>query len=133
MHYVKYLLNFPWTLLGIVNLLFCLPYRISFKRDACVVTGLTCGLVHIYAYRAKGVTFGNLVVVRKNEPDCILEHELVHVEQFMRQPFIHQFLYMKEFLLKGYWNNPYEVEAYTRSNSWPGDRELNNNIPSAKN
>jgi len=119
MRYIAYLLNLPWTLIGIVNVPFCLPYKASFRKEAVVVHGLCCGLVHLYAPRAKGFAIGNLAVVRKSAKPGILEHELIHVEQHMRYPFIYQFLYFYENLHKGYWNNRFEIEAYDRTDTWP--------------
>ena len=44
-----------------------------------------------------------------------IEHELVHVEQYYREPFIHPFLYVCQSMKYGYRNNKYEIEAYERA------------------
>jgi hypothetical protein len=41
----------------------------------------------------------------------LLLHELVHVQQFRRNPLIFPINYLLEHVKSGYWNNPLEVEA----------------------
>lgn len=123
MHYIKYLLNLPWTLLGLCNVIFCVPYKVEFRKDAIVFRTLHLGLLQIYAPKGKGYSLGNMVVVRRNASEKILHHELIHVEQHMRYPFICAFLYHYELLRLGYFNNKFEVEAYDRSDTWP-EKEL---------
>lgn len=119
MHYIKYLINLPWTLLGLCNLVFCLPYKVELRKDAIVFWALSLGLLQLVAPRGKGCAIGNVVVVRKNMSEKILLHELVHVEQHMRYPLIFWFLNVYEWVTHGYWNNKYEIEAYDRSDTWP--------------
>lgn len=61
------------------------------------------------------MALGNAILLGPKEMEKDLEHELVHVEQFERKPFIHFFLYYIEMIKKGYRNNKYEVEAYDRA------------------
>ncbi len=119
MNYLAYLLNLPWSLLGLCNAFFSIPVRIQIKKNALVFHSQCCGLVHFYAPKAKGVTLGNIIIVKKSAPQNITNHELIHIEQAMREPFLFQILYIVELLRKGYWKNKYEIEAYNRSNSWP--------------
>ena len=43
----------------------------------------------------------------------LLRHELVHVEQIDRDgAWVFAFRYLWWLIIYGYWNNPYEVEAY---------------------
>lgn len=44
-----------------------------------------------------------------------LEHELVHVAQYQREPFVHAFLYVYASLRHRYRNNKYEIEAYKKA------------------
>ncbi len=123
MKQLKYLLNLPWTLLGVVFAITAMPYGVTVKNQAIIFYCLTCGVVYLYAPKAKGFTLGNLVVIRKGMANDILEHELVNVEQYMRKPFVHYFLSLYETIRYGYWNNRYEVEAYNRTNTWPENRK----------
>lgn len=61
------------------------------------------------------MALGYVVLLGPMEREKDLEHELVHVEQYVREPFIHFFLYNFEYLHHGYRNNKYEVEAYNRA------------------
>lgn len=115
---LKYVLNVPYTLLGLYNLLFCFPYKIQLAKDALVFRSITCGLVHFGFPKVRGFAIGNIAIVRRNEPKEIVSHELVHIEQYMKYPFIFGLMYLYE-LKKGYWNNRFEIEAYERTNTWP--------------
>lgn len=65
--------------------------------------------------RAK--TCGNVVLLSNRILKNDLEHELIHVQQAERYPFIFPFLYYNEFLFKGYKSNKFEEEAHNSSNS----------------
>ena len=58
---------------------------------------------------------GNVVMFSPKILPNDLEHELVHVEQAMKAPLIHPFLYWLETARKGYRHNKYEEEAYDRA------------------
>jgi hypothetical protein len=45
------------------------------------------------------------------------KHELIHIEQAMRHPFIHPILYAVESIKHGHKNNRYEREAYRRASN----------------
>jgi len=122
MNYLKYLLNAPWTFLGIIHLLLCLPYKVEVREHALIFYSITCGLIHLYKPKVRGFVVGNIVTIRRNVPHNILEHELVHIDQCMRYPFIFYFLYVYELLRKGYWKNRFEVEAYTKTDTWPAEQ-----------
>lgn len=61
------------------------------------------------------MALGHVVMLGPLEKEKDLEHELIHVEQWIREPFIHFFLYNIELMRHGYRNNKYEVEAYDRA------------------
>lgn len=71
--------------------------------------------LRIYAKGARAMAIGNVVLLGPKLEKGDLEHELVHVEQWQREPFVHLFLYWIELARKGYRNNKYEVEAYDRA------------------
>lgn len=118
---LQFVLNTPYTFLGLCNVLFCFPYKMQFAKDALVFNCLTCGFVHLGFPKVRGFAIGNIIVVRQKQSQKIINHELVHVEQYMRYPFIFGLMYLFE-LRKGYWNNKFEVEAYNRTDTWPDDR-----------
>ncbi len=64
---------------------------------------------------ARAAAMGHVVLLSPLTEDKDLEHELVHVDQYQRLPFIQPFLYYFELLRKGYRNNKYEVEAYEKA------------------
>lgn len=61
---------------------------------------------------AAAVTLGRNIVVRPGTrlTRSLLEHELVHVEQWRKDPLF-PIRYTLATIRHGYWNNPYEVEA----------------------
>ena len=61
------------------------------------------------------MAIGNIVLLGSNILDKDLEHELVHVSQFEREPLIHPFLYQYQTFKYGYRNNKYEKEAYEKA------------------
>jgi hypothetical protein len=61
------------------------------------------------------MTVGHTVLLGRQLLAHDLEHELVHVEQAIREPFIHPFLYILESFRYGYKDNKYEREAYRRA------------------
>lgn len=63
---------------------------------------------------AAGQTIGNYVFLREDAPISILDHELVHVEQFARYAPWFPVLYLIAHLRYGYQGNPYEEEARLR-------------------
>ena len=120
---LKYFFNAPYTLMGLFNVLLCFPYKMQFAKNAVVFHCLTCGLVHLGFPKVRGFAIGNIVVVRKSQSTKIVAHELVHVEQYMKYPLIFGFMYLYE-LRKGYWNNRFEIEAYSLTDTWPQKRLL---------
>ena len=63
------------------------------------------------------MTIGNIILLTPKILDRDLEHELIHIEQYNRSPFVHPFLYWWELLKHGYRKNKYEQEAYEKSES----------------
>jgi len=64
---------------------------------------------------ARAMAIGSVVLLGSNALDKDLEHELVHVEQSQRMPFIFPILYYIELFRRGYRNNKYEYEAYSKA------------------
>lgn len=64
------------------------------------------------------MTQGSIVILGPRLLPNDLEHELIHIEQRNRAPFVHPFLYALEKRRHGNGlKNKYELEAYTKSSS----------------
>ena len=67
------------------------------------------------------------VVAERFDDPVLRRHEMIHIEQIDRDGVIVFCVrYLWWGVRHGYWNNPYEVEAYARENEPPGHpgREL---------
>ena len=114
-----WILNLPWTLLALFAVVASLPKRVLFHSADSVF------IFHVrnfwwYSWlpnrrRVRGMTIGNVIMLGSNVLDKDLEHELVHVKQFQKIPFLFPFFYLFELLMKGYRNNRYEQEAYEKA------------------
>ena len=108
-------LNAPWSLLALCAAVISLPYKIQLHRRPFVV------IVFVRSFwwkRARGVraaTAGSIMLLGPNLEPGGLEHELIHIEQYYREPFVHPFLYIIQSMKYGYRNNKYEAEAYGRA------------------
>jgi hypothetical protein len=121
MKYIRTALNMPWTAIGLIMALVSIPEKISFKKDPDTL------VINIKSYwwltwleKKRGVratTHGQCVLLGPTADDKDLAHELVHVEQHMKNPLLHPLSYWYETHIHGYKNNKYEVEAYARSKS----------------
>lgn len=60
----------------------------------------------------RGSTNGHLIQLGPLEQSNDLEHELIHVQQAIREPFIYPVFYALESFRHGYRSNKYEQEAY---------------------
>lgn len=67
--------------------------------------------------KIRAITNGHTIQLGPLERGKDLDHELVHVEQAIREPFIHPVLYTIENIKHGYLDNKYEKEAYSRANN----------------
>ncbi len=114
---MAYLLNLPLTLIGVLVALLLIPERFSLnKKPLALIINVkrdSFGFGYLKGWR--GMTVGHTVILNPRVEEKDLEHELVHVEQQIRQPFIQPILYALELRRSGYRNNKYEVEAYRRS------------------
>lgn len=122
---ISFILNIPYTLIGILIALCLLPktvkwgskpYRIVFevKNDSF---GLS------YAKGWRGMTVGHTIILNPQVEEKDLEHEIIHVDQYQRLPLIYPILYYFEMWKHGYRNNKYEEEAYSKAgNVYRGDQ-----------
>ena len=114
---MKFILNLPWTLIGLFLALISIPTSVRVTQGALVFHIRSWWWTHLFKYM-KGVratTNGYVVLLGPNIEPLDLEHELIHIEQHKRYPFVYPFLYISELIRKGYRNNKFEEEAYRRA------------------
>ncbi len=119
---IGYLLNLPWTIIGILLALLSIPRKIFIREDAIVFRVRSFWwsfFVPRMNYRKlRGITNGNIISLSPLEERNDLAHELVHVRQFMQKPFIQAFLYWIEARKFGHGlDNKFEREAYETTGS----------------
>ena len=112
------LLNLPWTLIGLILAIISLPRGITFKKPGAMVIRANDFWWQSWLKGREGVramSIGSVVILGRNLLENDLEHELIHVEQSLREPLVHPFLYAYQSLRYGYRKNKYEAEAYERA------------------
>ncbi len=122
MKIIAYILNLPWTLIGLLLALISIPKKVRFMNDAIVFNirsfWWTNLIWYMNAKRVRGTTNGNVVLLGPLKEKNDLHHELIHVQQYMRWPFVYPFLYAVEVFKHGSSpRNKYEEEAYRGSES----------------
>lgn len=113
-------LNAPWTLIGFLFALICIPTRVKIVNHAIVFTIKSFWWQFGYLKGVRAANIDQVVLLGPKLDPQDLAHELVHVEQYMRYPFIYPFLYYYELATKGYRNNKFESEAYKRAGNTYG-------------
>ena len=115
----RVLLNLPWTALGLLGALLSGPagIRVNQKLPAIIIKVRSFWwLDHFPGYKGvRAATWGNTVAEGPRLLTHDDKHELIHVEQAMRRPFIQPFLYLMEAIKHGHQGNRYEQEAYRRA------------------
>ena len=108
-----YLLNLPWTLIAIILSIISLPVLAEIKKGVLILS-----VRSFWWHPARGVrafTLGNVIVLSPKLLPKDLEHEYIHIEQHMREPFIHPILSFVEVKRHGFKDSRYEKEAYHRA------------------
>jgi len=113
-------LNAPWTFLCGVAAVISVPTRLEFRGGFMPVFIIHVRSLWWYTWmpedkNASGWTMGNAILLSPRAVKADLTHELVHVEQYCRAPFVQTYLYMIESWRHDYRHNKYEVEAFTRA------------------
>ncbi len=121
MQVVASILNLPWTIVGLALAALSLPFNAAIHRNPfAFVFRVRSFWWYTWLPSKKGLRGtcnGVVILLGPKELQNDLAHELIHIEQYQREPFIHPFLYELEMLKKGYRQNKYEVEAYDKSDS----------------
>lgn len=126
MKILKVILNLPWTLIGLFTAVLSFPTKIILSRNPGAIV-FYYGNFWWYQWlpgkrQVRALTNGNIIQMSRYADERDLTHELIHVEQHFRWPFIFPALYFVEMLRHGYRiENKYEKEAYERSNSRYGN------------
>lgn len=111
---IAWLLNLPWTIVGIFVAALSLPWRINFKNNALIFDTGKFWWTTLFPWMkgARAMTIGNAIILGPTILPLDFEHELVHVRQYQQYPLIFPLLYYYEIFKKGYRNNRFEDEAY---------------------
>ncbi len=119
MKIIIFILNLPWTLVGLFLTLISLPKKVDINKAPFA---LIFKVQSFWWFKwlpksanVRGMAIGNVVMLGPKELPKDQEHELVHTEQIEREPFIFLFLYYIETIKHGYKDNKYEKEAYGRA------------------
>lgn len=115
---LAFVLNIPWTFVGLLYGLLSLPRRIKLNKNPAVVVvnvkRLWLGEI-LLGRRIKGTTVGNTVLLSDVADSFTYSHEIAHVAQFEKRPLILPVLYGIETTRRGYRENKYEKEARQKS------------------
>jgi len=116
-----FILNLPWTLAGCVGALLSGPRKLTLSSKPFAL------IFYVRSFwwwtwlpgqrGTRALANGQCIQLGPRASKEDLAHELIHVKQAQRQPFIHPILYALENLRVGYKHNKYEQEAYTLSGS----------------
>ena len=117
---IVFILNIPWTAVGVVTTLFSVPRKVRFSKNPLAVI---FDVKSFWWYRMffsrkpRGMAHGNIVLLDPRADEADLKHELIHVKQWMQEPLIYPFIYFFESFKHGYQDNKYEEEVYRISGS----------------
>jgi hypothetical protein len=114
---ISIILNLPWIVIGFLLGLLSIPKSIAWDSKHCAIIMRVKSFWWAKGYMkgARAAAIGNVVLLSPQTEDKDLEHEFVHVDQHQRMPLIQPILYYIELVRKGYRNNKYEVEAYSKA------------------
>lgn len=115
---IQFILNLPWTCIGVIAGIISFPESVpQFRKNPHTIV-VKVKSFWWWSWFHKGVramTIGQCILLGPSTESFDREHELTHVEQYQRFPFIFPFLYYLEFFKNGYRNNKYEKEAYEKA------------------
>ncbi|MEQ1499787.1 MAG: hypothetical protein ABL917_00230 [Parcubacteria group bacterium] len=113
---ISFILNLPWTILGLIFAILSIPLKFKISsKPFCFVINVKSFRWFFLLRGVRAIVIGNIVLLSPKILEKDFEHELIHIEQYQREPLIHPFLYFLQSLKYGYKNNKYEKEAYERA------------------
>ncbi len=101
---LRFLFNFPYTLIFIFFALISIPLKLKFdkKHQALIINVKSFWWASLsYMKKARAMTFGHTIILGPDIKTTDLNHEFTHVRQFDRWPIIFPILYGYERILKG--------------------------------
>lgn len=117
MEIVSFVLNLPYTLVGLLTAAVSFPKKIGVRADPShIVIDIKWWWWAIaWMKGARAATIGHVILLGDKTQEKDYEHELVHVRQYKKYPLIFPVLYYTELVRKGYRQNRFEDEAYRLS------------------
>ena len=116
---IAFAMNFPWSLIGLIYGLLLFPEGIKIdKLQSVIIVRVRRLWINdmFLGRKVRGFALGNTVILSSVADSNTIDHEIVHVRQFVQKPFIFPLLYCFESIKNGYRGNKYEKEAYRQSN-----------------
>lgn len=116
-------LNLPWTVLGLLLGSISFPTKIVFKKNPYhfVIDANNFWWARGWMKGARAAALGHVILMSPLADQKDYIHELVHIQQYVRLPLIHPFVYYFYLARFGYRKNPFEEEAYSiAENSYEG-------------
>lgn len=113
---ISTLVNLPWTLLALFCALISYPQSFKILSSALAIQVYSLKWIDLLSGRreTKGFTLGNMILISPKADSGTLPHELIHITQFQKYPFVFPILYLIEHFKNGYKNNLYEIQAYNQ-------------------
>lgn len=114
MKVISYVLNLPWTIVGLAFVFISVPKKVRFAHDAIVINVRSFWWAILpFMKGVRAMVQGNIVLLGPSLEAHDLEHEMVHIRQNMRRPLLQPLLYFIEACQHGSSpRNKYEEEAY---------------------
>lgn len=112
---IAFILNLPWTVLGLLLGLLSIPKSFHTRPGAIVIDITKFWWAFGYMKGVRAAAMGNVVLLGSHVLPGDFEHELVHVQQHTKYPLIFPLLYYTELLRHGYRKNRFEEEAYSKT------------------
>lgn len=111
---LAFVLNLPYTAIGIAAATISFPKKIIFLKEHLAFIADVRSLWWSVGWMkgARAATIGHVVLLGPWTEQGDQTHELVHVRQYQENPLIFPFLYYVELMKKGYRSNKYEEAAY---------------------
>lgn len=122
--FIAFLLNFIYTIAGIITALITgiKSFHLDTNNFALIFNVKNFWWEFGYMKGSRAMTIGHTILIGPKEMENDLAHELIHVEQYTKYPFIFPVLYYWELVKNGYRKNKFEDEAYERSSSYYSGR-----------
>lgn len=111
---ISFILNLPYTLIAFLFGLSCFPTSIKFnKKPFAIILKVRNFWWKFFIYKtSRAMAAGNTILLGPLEEENDLKHELIHVKQGEKLPFIFPIFYYYETFKHGYRKNRFEDEAY---------------------